>query len=326
MLGRVPDQPDRPGGEVQAVRLTCESLSVEVLSLGATLVDAVYDPGERAVPLLSALDDWTEYDDPQINHFVGSTMGRWCRNIKDTEVRIDGRVHRLTPGRGGLHAHGGPAGFHRQNWGIRIDNSDSGSVAAILDLVSPAGHQGYPGEVHAEVIYRVRRGGTLEVGYRATTTEPTLLGMGNHVYWRIGSGPIDDLDLGLPAARRFEILDEVPTPESPIAVTGEHDFRLHRRIGDQGIDNYYIAEPGVPWLIRSAAEGLTLHFTSSEDGAGIYTGNHDRVRRRGVCLEFGGWPGAERRTDFPSPVLRPGEAYSSSWSLRVEETAVLSRP
>lgn len=325
MLGTVPDRPDRPGGEVRAVRLTCENLTVEVISLGATLVDAVHQADGRSTPLIAALPHWSEYDDPRRNHFVGSTMGRWCRNVNDPEVLIHGQVHRLMPGPRGTHAHGGPAGFHQQNWGVRVDTSDPDSVAAVLDLVSPAGHQGYPGEVHAEVSYRLRRGGRLEVRYRATTSAPTLFGMANHVYWRIGLTPVDEHRLGLPAARRFVIVGDEPTSASPVAVEGEHDFRTPRQVGNQRIDTYYVAEPGARWRIGSAAEGLELRFTSSDDGAGVYTGDFDPVPRRGLCLEFGGWPGAERRTDFPSPILLPGEPYAAMWSVQVEETPALSR-
>jgi aldose 1-epimerase len=317
MLGTVPDRPGRPGGEVQAVRLTCRSLSIEVLSLGATLVDVVHDPDGSALPLVSALPHWTEYDNLHLNHFVGSTLGRWCRALKETKVQIEGRSYQLTRDSRGMHAHGGPTGFHYQNWRVSVDVSDPDSLTAVLDLVSPDGHQGYPGEVHAQVAYRMNRTGKLEVSYRATSTKPTLLGMSNHVYWRIGSTPIERLHLGLPAAWRLELVDEVPTLASPIVVKGEHDFQMPRQIGDQEIDTFYIAKPGALWLIGSTAEKVAMQFTSSDAGAGVYTGDHDRVRRRGVCLEFGGWPGAERRPDFPSPVVRQGEVYQASWSLEV---------
>ena len=140
--------------------------------------------------------------------------------------------------------------------------------------------------------------------------------MANHVYWRIGSGPVDEHLLELPASRRFEIVDDEPTPASPVAVVGEHDFTTFRQTGNRRIDTFYIAEPGATWRIGSAAEGVELRFVSSDAGAGVYTGDFDPVPRRGICLEFGGWPGAERRADFPSPVLRPAQTYEATWAVR----------
>lgn len=325
MLGTVPDLPDRPGGDVVAVRLDCPSLSVEVSSLGATLTGAVHDPHGRAIPLVAGLSHWSDYDDSRLNHFVGATTGRWCRNVNDPRVRIDERSYPLTPGPRGTHAHGGPAGFHRQNWQVRVDTSDPGSVAAVLDLVSPDGHQGYPGEVHAQVSYRLAREGTLTVDYRATTTAPTLFGLANHVYWRIGSGPVDDHHLELPGSRRLDIVDDEPTAASPVAVEGEYSFTAAQPIGRRRIDTFYIADPGATWRILSLAEGLDLSFVSSDTGAGVYTGDVDPVPRRGICLEFGGWPGAERRPDFPSPILRPGQTYAATWTMRAQEMTLIPR-
>lgn len=322
-IGTVPDRPDRPGGEVHAARLRCPTLEVEVWSLGATLVDLVHRADGVAIGMVAALSSLDAYDDPARNHFVGSTMGRWCRNVAHPGIEIDGRPYQLTANARGAHPHGGPAGFHLQPWSLRVEDNSGASRSAILELVSPDGHQGYPGKVEARVEYRLDLDGTLTVGYRARTSAATLLGLANHVYWRVGDEPLAEHEVRLPASRRLDIVDGVPTADSPVPVAGTlHDLSIRRPVSDLAIDAYYIFDdPGAACEIHAPGHGVTLRLTSGSPGVGVYTGDHDPTPRRGICLEFGGWPGAERRRDFPSPIVRPGQLYAEHWSLRVTRPA-----
>ncbi|MEH0971957.1 hypothetical protein V6U77_12565 [Micromonospora sp. CPCC 205546] len=299
--------------------LSCPTLEVEVWSLGATLVGVTAKSAGASVPLVARLADLAEYDDPARNHFVGCTMGRWCRMITDGQFEIDGNRYDLRRDRRGRHAHGGPAGFHAQRWDLRVDDSRPSSRAAVFTLASPDGHQGYPGAVEAQVEYRLSDDGVLTVDYRGVTSAPTLFGLANHVYWRVDDEPIDAHELLLPAGRRLEIVDDVPSPDSPVPVAGtESDFRTRRVLGTQAVDAYFVLDgPSRACELAVPHRGIALTLSTTASGVGVYTGDHDPVARRGICLEFGGWPGAERRADFPSPVLRPGEVYEEGWELRV---------
>ncbi|HTX63151.1 MAG TPA: hypothetical protein VMD28_05905, partial [Acidimicrobiales bacterium] len=249
---------------------------------------------------------------------VGSTMGRWCRFVANPVIEIDGQWVRLATSPAGVHAHGGPEGFSFQNWRARLEHRLPGTISAVLTHESPNGHQGYPGAVSAEVEYRLSADGTLAVGYRAATTAPTLLGLANHVYWRIGDVPVEHHELLLPADRRVEIVGDQPTTRSPIPVSGQDDFRSARVLGDQRVDAFYVGGGvGAVWRIAAPGAGIALELTSPEGGAGIYTGDRDPVPRQGICCQFGPWPGAEHRLDFPSPIVRPAAPYLSSWSLKV---------
>lgn len=293
-------------------------LSIEVITLGASLVAAVHDPDGAAVSLVASLPKWSDYRDPRVNHHVGSTMGRWCRVITDPLVEIDGQRVQLATNPPGLHAHGGPEGFSFQNWRARLERRLPGTISAVLTHESPHGHQGYPGAVSAEVEYRLSADDTLAVGYRATTTAPTLLGLANHVYWRVGGVPVDHHALLLPADRRLEMVGDQPTDRSPIPVSGKDDFRYPRMLGHQQVDAFYIGGGvGAVWAIAAPQLEIALELMSTAGGAGIYTGDHDPVPRRGICCQFGPWPGAEHRRDFPSPIVRPAAPYLSSWRMKV---------
>ncbi len=318
IVGNVADRPGRRGGDVAVVALRSSRLAIEVLTLGASLVSVVYDPDKEPIELVAALPTWLDYNDQRVNHHVGSTMGRWCRFVTDPVVEIDGQRVRLATTEAGVHAHGGPEGFTYQNWNARLECRAAGTTSAVLRHESPDGHQGYPGAVSVEVEYRLSVDGRLTVGYRASTTAPTLLGLANHVYWRIGEVPVGEHQLLLPAARRLDIVGDLPTTRSPIAVSGLDDFRSARRLGDQSVDAFYVGGgDAAVWRIAAPDVGIALELKSRESGAGIYTGDRDPVPRRGICCQFGPWPAAEHRPDFPSPIVRPGSPYLSSWSLAV---------
>ena len=241
IVGRVPNSPDRPGGEVVAVVLSCPTLTVEVWSLGATLVEVALHSPNAGTPLTARLPDVSAYDDPDRNHFVGSTMGRWGRVVSDPSIDLDGSVYELGRDRRGSHRHGGPAGFHTQLWKLTVHTDDSGGCSAVLTLTSPDGHQGYPGEVEASVTYRLDDDGTLTVEYQAITSATTLLGLVNHVYWRVGEAALEDLELLVPAQRRLRFVGETPSADSPVPVEGgPFDFRQLRTIGSRPLDTFFV--------------------------------------------------------------------------------------
>jgi len=317
MVGTLPDRLDRPGGPIHAVTLRCPTLEIEVWSIGATLVEAVaLGPAGQRTPLVARLPDLPTYDDPQHNHFVGSTMGRWCRMLDGAQLVVDGRTHALRTDERGRHAHGGPAGLHTQVWEPTVQSTATeGSV--VLRHVSPEGHQGYPGRVEVEVEYLLTESGELTVTYTGRTSATTVLGLANHVYWRIGAAAIDELELRVPATERLAITDDVVAPD-PVTVTGGPDDLSQRgRVGSRALDDFYLVAAGDVCELRDPLTGLTLALSSTATGAGVYTGDFDPVPRRGICLEFGGWPGATTRPDFPNPLLHPGEEYLEAWTLRV---------
>ena len=89
------------------------------------------------------------------------------------------------------------------------------------------------------------------------------------------------------------------------------------------IDGY---EPG---QIQTCAElyseqsGRVLEVYTTQPGVQIYTGNwlmdspmgkngHKYVDYSGVAIECQNFPDAPNKSDYPSPVLRPGEVYEQA--------------
>ena len=114
-----------------------------------------------------------------------------------------------------------------------------GGAGVKLSLVSPDGDEGYPGKLSVTVTYTLTDDNALRIGYRATTTEPTVVNLTNHSYFNLsgaGNGTILDHVLTM-KADRFTPTDatNIPTGElRPVAGT-PFDFRQAKAIG-QDID------------------------------------------------------------------------------------------
>ncbi len=233
--------------------------------------------------------------------------------------------------------------MHTQVWSAEV-LSVSGATAVRFTHVSPAGDEGYPGNLTVAVTYTLPHDANeLHIDFVGATDAPTLCNLTNHAFFNLaGKGAILDHTLTIPA-ERF-----IPTDATLIA-TGERatvegtpfDFRHARRIGQDinaehrqlrlagGYDHCF--DLGSPTGLRLAARvteassGRSLEVLTDAPGIQFYAGNFldgsitGRAERKfsyrhGFCLEPGLFPDSPNQASFhragyPSGVLRPGEYY-----------------
>lgn len=298
-------------------------LVVEVLDLGATLHRlqvAAPDGGRRNVVL-----GWPDPADPG-KGYLGAIVGRYANRIAEGRFEIDGTVHRLAGNDRGQNLHGGPAGFDTRVWTL----VDKGSDHVELELVSPDGDQGFPGELTARVRYAVT-GDTLTIELTATTDASTVVNLATHGYWNLaGTDPVTEpvLDhvLRVPADAY------VPIDDAAIPLGGFEpvdgtvlDLRDGRRLRDvvrdahpqvvsaRGLDHdFVIPGQGLREVCRLEGGGLTMVMESDQPGLQVFTGQTLGApfgQYGGVAIEPQLHPDSPNRPEWPSPVLRPGEVY-----------------
>jgi aldose 1-epimerase len=268
-------------------------------------------------------------------HFFGATIGRYANRIAGARLELDGAVYELA---GPLH--GGPAGFDRRMWEL----SETATDRAVFRYTSPDGEMGYPGTLDVEVAYTLA-GGALRIDYRAETDRTTVVNLTNHAIWNLageGEGTIEDHLLTLNAGRYTPVDAELlPTGEIAPVVGTPFDFRSATAVGARidagdeqlrrggGYDhNFVVARGGVPGLVRAArleepGSGRVLEVETTEPGLQVYSGNFlagDLVgtggrpypRRGGIALEAQHFPDSPNQPAFPTTVLRPGAAFTST--------------
>ncbi|WP_327175603.1 galactose mutarotase [Streptomyces sp. NBC_01335] len=314
-FGTLPD-----GTSVERWTLERDGTRVRLLTYGAIVQSVeVPDRNGTAGEVVLGLPDlagYTTYASP----FFGAVCGRYANRIGGAAFTLDGRTHRLTANEGPNQLHGGARGFDKRVWDAReVD----GGVE--LGLVAEDGEEGFPGRLAVSVTYTLEPGGTLRIGYRATTDAPTVVNLTNHTYWNLagaetGSALGHELRI---AAGRITPVDAASLPTGELAsVDGTRfDFRRAKPVGPEYDHNYVLDAPGE--LAEAAAElydagsGRALTVRTTEPGIQLYTADHlgdggPFVPSAGIALETQHFPDSPNRPHFPSTVLRPGEEYVST--------------
>ena len=331
--------------EVHRYALACPGgLTVRVLDYGG-VIQSLEAPDRLGAPAnvvlgFPTLDGYVANNQPGADRvFFGAAIGRYANRIARGTFTLDGVTHQLPLNNGPNSLHGGPGGFDTHVWSV-TELHDADSAGLQLELVSPAGDQGFPGTVSATVTYRLDRHNRLTITYRATTDAPTVLNLTNHTYWNLageGSGDVYGQSLML-NADRFCLVDDTLIPVGdPVPVDGTpFDFRHPTPIGARiaepdaqlrigaGYDHNWVLDGTDPARPAAQAQdpvsGRVLTMWTTEPGLQFYSGNfltsdvigtsgHPYHRGAGFALEPQHFPDSPNRPDFPSTELRPGQTY-----------------
>jgi len=315
------------GGVVQEVTIAAGDLTATIITLGAVIRDVRLAGIEHPLVLgFDRLEDYVQHSP----HF-GALAGRSANRIGRGRFAIDGKTYRVSLNENGRqHLHGGVNGFGRRNW--RLVASDAASVT--LALSSPAGEEGYPGNVEATVNYRIEAPSTIRMEATATTDAPTLVNLAQHTYFNLDGTP-DILDHVVQIFAGYYTptdADLIPTGEIVSVAGSDYDFRAPKPIRQTragariAFDKNWVvarqksAEMRPLARLASPKSGLSLSVASTEPGVQFYDGSYLAVpvpgldgRRyaanAGCCFEPQLFPDAPNHPGFPTSILRPGETY-----------------
>jgi aldose 1-epimerase len=281
--------------------------------------------------------------------YFGAVVGRYANRIAGGKFVLDGTEYHIPTNDGGKNAlHGGDSGFDDAVWtGEVLQTANGEAVKLVLD--SPDGDQGFPGNLHVEVLYTLTDKNELIVNYSAVTDKPTVVNLSQHSYFNLhgqDSGPILNQELVI-NADYFTPVDSalIPTGEiRPVEGTA-FDFRKPHLIGERiadgeeqlvlggGYDHNFILNKEKAGELTFAASaydtlsGRFLEVYTTQPAIQFYTGNFLNGSqtgkggvvynyRSGFCLETQHYPDSPNHPDFPSTVLRPGEEYKQQTIFR----------
>ena len=345
------------GTPVEAVVLSnAAGVSARVITYGATLQSLTAPDREgRPADITLGYDDVADYE--EFPNYFGVTVGRYANRIAGGRFTLDGRQYQLTQNDGGNSLHGGTQGFDKRTW--RITDVQSGPLArVVMELDSPDGDQGYPGNLAVRVTYTLDDGGDLGILFEAATDAPTIVNMTNHALFNLAGvgAPQGAMDhwLMLPASTYTPVDDTlIPTGElAPVAGT-VFDFREPRRIEDglrdgsdpqivigRGYDHNWALDKGATATPQLAARlvhpasGRVLDVLTTEPGLQFYSGNFldgtvmgkgDTVYRMGdgIALEPQKFPDSPNQRAFASARIAPGTPYRHQMIYRVSVAPTL---
>jgi aldose 1-epimerase len=326
-----------------------KGVSARILTIGATLQSfTLPDRKGKLADVILGHDTAAEY--VAVQDFFGVTVGRYANRIARGKFVLDGVTYSLPLNNGENTLHGGGKGFDRQLWKVvSVENGKSASVT--MELVSPDGDMGYPGQMTARVTYALSDVGALTITMTAQTTKPTIVNMTNHALFNMAGhcaarGAMADL-LTIPASR-YTPVDKtlIPTGElAPVAGTA-FDFRKAKPLSDglrnandpqirigRGFDHNWVldkgttAEPQIIARVQDPISGRAMEVLSTEPGLQMYTGNFidgTNVGKGGCLYRMGDgyvlepqkFPDTPNQPKFGSARLNPGDTYRHVMVLR----------
>lgn len=332
--GRMPD-----GRQVTVVTLTnAKGLKATLTNYGASLISMEVPDreGKTADVTLGydTLEGWLSN-----TSYFGATAGRYANRIAQGRFTLDDSTYVLATNNGANHLHGGIMGFDKKLWSMK-EVGRKGAAGVEFTYISPDGEEGFPGNLETTVTYWLTQDNELHVEFEATTDKPTLVNLVHHSYWNLTGDPnqsINDHKLML-AADFFLPVDEglIPTGElRPVKETPfdfTHPTAIGARLNDtdqqlqygRGYDHCWVLRKGqglrLAATLHDPSTGRVMDILTDQPGIQFYGGNFldgtvtgkkgiSYQHQTGLCLETELFPDSPNHTEFPSPVLRPGQTY-----------------
>lgn len=322
--------------------INANGVEVRALTYGGIIVSLqVPDRHGQLDDVVLGFDDLAPY---QARHpYFGAIIGRYGNRIAGAEFTLDGTTYTLAANNGPNHLHGGLQGFDRVIWQAE-SFEEADRVGVVFAYTSPAGEEGYPGTLQAQVTYTLTDANELIVDYEATTDQATPVNLTQHTYFNLAgddSGDILDHELMINADHYLPVDSTlIPTGERrPVAGT-PFDFREPTPIGARieaddpqlqwgpgGYDHTFVLNDegdglGLAARVYEPTTGRVLEVRTTEPGVQFYSGNFldgsevgkggaVYAKRNGFCLETQHFPDSPNQPDFPDTILRPGETYTS---------------
>jgi aldose 1-epimerase len=328
-------------GEVDGEKITQYTLTnpsgmiVKIINYGGTVTDIITpDKNGKMGDVVLGYDSLSGYLQTG-NPYFGCLVGRYANRIANAKFTLDGKEYTLAANNNGNTLHGGVKGFDKRVWKASDINTDSvSSIKFTYD--SKDMEEGYPGNLHTEVVYTVTKDNELKIEYSATTDKPTPVNLTNHCYFNLSAGTdstILDHELMLKANQYTPVNDKlIPTGKIEDVKGRPMDFTTAKKIGKEiaqvpgGYDhNWVFQKPENRFdMIASLyhqASGRFMEVYTTEPGIQFYSGNFldgslkntrggaKYVKHAGLCLETQHFPDSPNQPSFPNTILRPGETY-----------------
>lgn len=199
----------------------------------------------------------------------------------------------------------------------------------MLEIASPDGDEGYPGDFILRGCYTLHQWG-LSVQLTATTSAPTPVNILHHSYFNLdGKGEIAGHVLQIEGDTYLEFDTEGLPTRRRLSVAGSgYDFSSPRKlVPHERFDTSFVVSPEplahpahVAMLVSSAGD-LKMKVRTTEPGLHFYNGfaaaapvpgleGRPHLPASGICLEATRFNDAFNLPHLGDVILRPGQTYN----------------
>jgi aldose 1-epimerase len=326
-----------PSGEtIECATLSHAGLTCKIITYGGIITELwVPDKDGNQADVVLGLSSLEEYlrGHPYFSAITGRVAGR----INGGSFELDGTNYQLALSQPPNHLHGGNIGLDKRVWTPTIGETGAGEPFLSLHYVSPAGEEGYPGNVDITVRYTLTSDAGLQIDYDATTDAPTPFSPTNHAYFNLkgeGHPTIGDHELQLLSEKVVWKDDEGTLEEQVSSVEGTvHDFREPKPLAEfvsgpdgQHGENYILRDenaeqPELAAIVTEPSSGRKIEVLTTTTSLQLYTaqtlGEAELTGKSGkpyvdysaLCLECQGFPNGVNSPEIDDIILRPGAPY-----------------
>jgi len=289
--------------------------------------------------------------------YFGALVGRYGNRIGNGGTfTLEGKTYQLElnnePNGKPCALHGGLRGISQRLWKCVEEIRTDDKVGLVLEIFSPDGEGGYPGNVTVRATLTLSNENALNIRFKATTDKATPLALTEHAYWNLdgafNGSTIMDHRLFV-NADSFTPYDEglIPTGEIKAVEGTPFDFRSTHKIGDMaGRMDYPDMKYGngydMNWVLRkenggdeltlatvltSEKTGRQLEIWTTEPGIQLYMGNFlkdlgygkggkNAYQYAGIAMEPQHFPDSPNKPQFPTTIAQPGVPVYSTMEFR----------
>lgn len=322
-----------PSGESASLyTISCGKLTACITNYGAALVRLLV-PDKNGIPgdVVLGYDDCSGYR--QGTACLGATVGRNANRTKKARFSLNGETWAMSPNEGANNLHSGPDTYYTRLWDL-ISLTES---SITLELSSPHGDQGFPGNAVIRVTYTLKEDGSLRIAYDGRCDRDTVFNLTNHSYFNLAGHEKTEaaMEQLLTLPGRFFLPDDgenIPTGEKRSVAGTPMDFRTPKPISQDieadyvplhlqgGYDHNWEVFCSPCAILSDPQSGRTMTVSTDCPGIQFYAGNFldtqgkDGVyygKRSGVALETQFYPDCLNHPEWAQPIVKAGEPYHS---------------
>lgn len=261
--------------------------------------------------------------DPEDISCAGATLAPYAGRIARGRMDIDGIPYQLSLNEGRNHNHGGFHSLRDHAWCCEGMNETAEYQQIVFAADLADGIDGYPGNRHFTVTYRLHHKLALEILLTCDTDRPTRVNLSNHTYFNLSGDFSSDVSRHLLEIDADEVYindDEflMIARKSPPDVL---DFSGLREIGTPGDHPQIVRAKGLNHCYplsksggRPAAtlicpdSGRRMRLHTGQSCLMIYSGGYLDTPNCAITLEAVEHPLSPCAKEMP-PVLYPGKTY-----------------
>ncbi|RKR14397.1 aldose 1-epimerase [Maribacter vaceletii] len=318
-------------------------IEVQITNYGATITSLKVPNSKGLIENIACgfdtLDGYFDKTYVENSPYFGSTVGRYCSQIKDSKFSLNGKNYQLKANCGDNNLHGGVTGFDKKIWTAEEAHDN----ALKMTLYSKDLEEGFPGNVEVSVTFTLTEDNTLKIDYSATPDQDTPIALTNHTYFNLDafSSNIENHIAQVHTSKR-QVMDDTGAGTGEIAnISGNtDDLRKGKKIGDvhnamgDGFEHFYIFDnPNFNLqevaTIKSETSGRKLTVSSSEPCMLLYTGKYtsDEIKRengeqygkyKGFCCETHRYQNGPNIENSPGTITKAGEEFKSTTVFKFE--------